>query len=253
MRKNKSSNGIIALIVMLLISLLMLGVLIALVLRPGIEAKKDASVTTEPSQTTAETTEVVPTETEPPFVPEIYPNTVGLYIPAGDGTKDRVKVTEFTSNWTAKKDIDCFEAFASAETRITGTRFADMWKTSWDSHENGQNGKLGYILSFTCSDGTSATHVIRKPSDADSFKEYIEVYLYDDINQVPGVRYTHLSDSEITADTIISSIKLTCGSKIDEVKDITLTAFIYNGEDCFDSDGAYIGQVKASVSIKEGE
>lgn len=240
------------LIIMIVISLVMLGILITLVLKPVIEARNAEQATAETPQTTTETTVPATTETEPPFVPEIYPDTVALYIPAGDGTKDRVKVTEFTGPWTAKKDIDCFEAFASTDTRITGTKFVDMWKSAWDAHENGQNGKIAYILSFNLSDGSSINRMIRKPSDADSFREYIEVYLYDDINQEPGVRYTHLSDSEMTEDTILSSIKLTCGSKIEEVTAISLSAFIYTGEDCFDADGAYIGNVQATIAIKEG-
>ena len=239
------------LIIMILISLIMLGVLLTLVLKPVIDARKAEEATADTIQTTTETTVPPTTETEP-YIPEIYPNTIGLYIPAGDGTKDRVKVTEFTGPWTAKKDIDCFEAFASKDARITGTKFVDMWKAAWDAHENGGGSKIGYILSFTLSDGSTVERMIQKPSDADSFKEYIEVYLYDDINQEPGVRYTHISDSEITENTILSSIKLTCGSKIGEVTGITLTAFIYNGEDCFDADGAYIGEVAATVVIKEG-
>ena len=50
--------------------------------------------------------------------------------------------------------------------------------------------------------------------------------------------------------TIISSIKLTSGSKIKEVGDITLTAFIYTGEDCFDDGGNYIGDVFETIAVR---
>ena len=240
------------LLVMVFISLILLGALIALVVGPNGEEPHADLGADETAESAVDTIATVPTETEPPYVPEIRPNKVGLYIPANDGTKDRVKITEFTSAWTAKKDIDCFEAFASTAERVTGTRFADMWIETWNSHANGQYGKLAYILEFTLSDGSVINQIIRKPSDTDSFRDYIEVYLYDDINQEPGVRYTHLSDSEMTDNTILSSIKLTCGSKIEEVQDIKLTAFIYTGDDCFDASGAYIGDVMATISIKEG-
>lgn len=240
------------LIVLILISMFVLGALLVLVTRPFAEnGTADNSTSAYTTQSAAGTTVPSTTETEP-YVLDISPNTIGLYIPANDGTKDRVMVSEFIGEWTSKKDIDCFEAFASSDSRISGTNFADMWKSAWNAHENGQNGKIGYVLSFTLSDGSTVERMIQKPSDADSFKEYIEVYLYDDINQKPGVRYTHISDSEITANTVLSSIKLTGGSKIDEVTGITLTAFIYTGEDCFNSEGAYIGNVSASVIIKEG-
>lgn len=240
------------LIVLILISLVMLGVLVFLIMRPVIEEREGAnttSVATEASTTAA--TETIPTETEPPYVPEIYPDVVGLYIPANDGTKDRVKVTEFTSNWEAKKDIDCFEVLASSDERVGGTSFAEMWKTVWESHENGQDGKIAYHLTISMADGSTIDRIIRKPTDAEDFQNYLEVYLYDDINQVPGVRYTHLSDSEINSDTILSSIKLTCGKDISQVKEIELFAFIYNSEDCFGTDGAYLGKVIANVIIRE--
>lgn len=210
-----------------------------------------APMETEPPATTAAT----PTEaTVPPttiFVPEIYPDVVGLYIPAEDGTRGRKPVKEFASNRTAKKDIDCFEVFASTESYVTGNSFSSMWQTAWDVFEDTQQSKIGFHIQFDLSDGTVIEQTILKPGDAKGFYEYLEIYLYDDINQTPGVRYTHLEDKEIDDETIISSIKLTSGSKIEQVGDIVLTAFIYNGEDCFDADSNYIGTVSTSVIITE--
>jgi hypothetical protein len=253
--KNNRKNVLLILVCVALLGVLALLLMVAFGDAPDPQptvptTTATPAVTTQPT-TTAPATAPTTVPTTVPLVPEIRPDTVGIYIPAADGTAARKLVTEFLAKRTAKKDIDCFEAFASTDARITGTKFVDMWKAAWDAHENGQNGKIAYILSFNLSDGSSINRMIRKPSDADSFKEYIEVYLYDDINQEPGVRYTHLSDSEITEDTILSSIKLTCGSKIDQVKDIKLSAFIYTGEDCFDADGSYIGNVIASVVIRE--
>lgn len=247
----KNNTGLIVAIV---ICLLILGVLILLLLRPWEPAPAAPVETTEATlETTGEilTTETEPVETEPLYVPEIYPDTVGLYIPA-EGSRDRVKVMEFVGVREAKKDIDCFEAFAASDERLPGAGFAQMWKTAWDAHENTENAKIGYAISFTLSDGTEISQVIRKPGDAASFREYLEIYIYDDINQTPGVYYTHIEDSQITDSTVLSSIKLTCGSRIDQVGDIYLTAFIYNGEDCFDGDGNYIGKVSQTIVIKEG-
>jgi hypothetical protein len=73
--------------------------------------------------------------------------------------------------------------------------------------------------------------------------------MYDDINQPTGAWYSHLEDKDMDEDTIISSIKLTSGSKISEVGTIFLTAFIYNAEDNFDEAGNYIGLVKETIAI----
>ena len=199
---------------------------------------------TEPLETTA------PIVTEPSYIPEIYPDVVGIYIPAEDGTKTRVRISEFTSARKAKKDIDCFEIFASTDESVSGKSFRAMWNAVWESHENRDNAKIGFEIEFTCGD-TVVKKTLLKPSDAEEFFDYLEIYMYDDIHQTPGQWYTHLDDDDMKEETIISSIKLTSGSKIAEVGDIILTAFIYNGEDCFSASGSYIGTVLASVTIKE--
>lgn len=209
-----------------------------------------ASADTEPLVATAP----APIETTAPpavvYIPEVYPDVIGLYIPAEDGTRARKLVTEFSAKRTAKKDIDCFEVFASAEGYVTGSSFSAMWQTAWAVFEDTQQAKIGFHIAFDLSDGETVSQTILKPSDSEGFYDYLEIYLYDDINQTPGVRYTHLEDSEIDEQTIISSIKLTSGSQIEQVGDIILTAFIYNGDDCFDADGNYLGLVSASVIIK---
>lgn len=222
-----------------------------------------AATTEAPLETTAEPTTVpettaatlppettVPIETEPLYIPDIYPDVVGIYIPADNGTKDRVLITEFSSARKAKKDIDCFEIFASTEETVTGKSFRAMWNAVWESHEIREGAKIGFEIAFSYGD-TQVRKTLLKPSDAKEFYDYLEIYMYDDINQTPGQWYSHLEDKDMDEETIISSIKLTAGSKIAQVGDITLTAFIYNGDDCFNSRGEYIGQVLATVVITE--
>lgn len=219
-----------------------------------------AAVTEMPAYTTTPTTEplpvettaemTLPQETEPPYIPEVYPDVIGIYIPADDGTKARVHVTEFSSSRKAKKDIDCFEVFASTDERVEGKSFRAMWNAVWESHENRENAKIGFEIEFLCGD-TVVKKTLLKPSDAEEFYDYLEIYMYDDINQTPGQRYTHLDDKDMKEETVISSIKLTSGSKIAEVGDIILTAFIYNGDDCFNSKGEYIGTVLETVLITQ--
>lgn len=205
--------------------------------------------TTEP--TTAPTTEPTTVPTETVFVPDVSPDVVGIYIPAEDGTKARKLITEFTAKRTAKKDIDCFEIFASQEELLTGRSFSAIWKEAWEQHEGQESAKIGFIIEFSLTGGKNVRAQLLKPSDSADFFEYLEIYMYDDIHQTPGVWYTHLEDGDMDEETIISSIKLTSGSKIAEVGDIILTAFIYDGADNFDANGDYIGEVLQTIVIKE--
>lgn len=209
----------------------------------------ESTAPTAPSTTAPTEVSTVPTEaTTVPVTVEVKPGVVGLYIPAEDGTKARKLVREFTCKRVAKQDIDCFEVLASQEEYVSGSSFSGMWKQAWETAGAEENSKIGFVIELVLTDGQIIKQTILKPSDAKWFYDYLEVYLYDDIHQNGGW-YTHLEDENIKEETVISSIKLTSGSKIDQVGDITLTAFVYQGEDCFDENGAYIADVLYTVAI----
>lgn len=211
-----------------------------------------ASSTTQPpatQQTAGQTVTTAPT-TQPestPAVPVISPDVVGIYIPAGDGTAARRHITEFSAPRTPKVDIDCFEVLASREETVQGTSFKSIWNGAWEAYPDGKDSKIGFHLEFTLTDGRVVSKTLLKPSDSREFYDYLEVYLYDDIHQSGW--YSHLEDQDMTEETVISSIKLTSGSRIGEVGDIFLTAFLYTGEDCFDGEGNYIGGVEQTIKI----
>lgn len=186
------------------------------------------------------------------FVPPvIHPDTVGIYIPAADGTAARQRVRQFVSKWTAKQDIDCFEILAAEEDYIAGTSFRGIWSDAWNAQDPSPTAKIGFSIILIFKDGSAITKQLLKPGDSTEFFEYLEIYMYDDIHQTPGVWYTHLEDKDMKEDTIISSIKLTAGSRIGEIADIALTAFIYDGADCFDDSGKYIGDVWDAIMISQ--
>ena len=230
--------------------------------KPGAPAGESTAATTQAASaattesTTAPTTvptvatTATPTETEP-FIPEIHPDVVGIYIPAADGTAARKHITEFVASRTAKKDIDCFEILASQDDRIAGSSFRSIWNAAWDAHGENANAKIGFRIEFPLKSGEVVSAQILDPSDTKSFFDYLEIYLYDDIHQKPGVWYTHLEDYNMKEETIISSIKLTSGRLIAEVGDIALTAFIYTGPECFDAQGDYIGLVSQTILITQ--
>ena len=97
------------------------------------------------------------------------------------------------------------------------------------------------------------TLTIRSPKDAPKnpeayFYQYIEVYLYDGIN-LKGW-YSHLVESKMKKNTLMTYIKLTAGSKISEVESASLTAFVFKDDSDFDPhSGVYVGPVSYKIAI----
>ena len=77
----------------------------------------------------------------------------------------------------------------------------------------------------------------------------MECYLYDDIHQNGAWEYYHLLPTSMKGSTMITSIKLTAGKKIDQVEDIQLTAFLYRGEEDSNAAGRYAGQNFSTIGI----
>ena len=159
------------------------------------------------------------------------PDKLGLYI-AENG--ERIFVDKFSSKWIVGKDIDCFEVLASDEKSLSG-KFGELWKTAWESFSNTKNVKVGYKLDIhllsdeNSSDKISSDKIIsfdvKSPKDVLPYREYIEVYLYDDIH-VSGW-YSHLEEDDMNGETIMTSVKLTATEKQSEISKIHLTAYFY--------------------------
>lgn len=165
----------------------------------------------------------VPTQsvTAPPTAEPGLPDCLGIYIPK-DG--QRILIDSFSSKWISGNDIDCFEAITSLEKTHNGL-FADIWKLCWNSFPNNTNVKIGYSLEIFLRSGDSAKYDIKSPKDTLQHKDFVEAYLYDDIH-VDGW-YSHLEESDINSDTVITSIKLTATEKQNEIDKIKLTAYLY--------------------------
>lgn len=205
--------------------------------------------TAVPTPTPEPTPEVTP---EPTPTPDdgTHPNVISIYIPKAN-SKNRIRQTEFTGPWKKKQDIDCFEVLASNEETVTGTGFKAMFDKLWEAFPNREGYKIGYELQYALKDGTEIRYTILSPKDIQK-TEYLECWLYDDIHQKAGVRYTHLSEKDMKEDTLITSIKLTCGSKIADVGDeIHLKAFLYwDPATQINFDGFYVGSVSHEIVIR---
>ena len=102
--------------------------------------------------------------------------------------------------------------------------------------------KIGYEVKVTLKTGDELICTVKKPSDTGSIFTYVELYLYDDVHQPDGAWYSHLLDEQVTDETLMTSIKVTTGEKIDEVQSIYLTVFTYESNSDFDKGtGRYIG------------
>ena len=211
-----------------------------------------AAVTPSPAPTAS----AVPSPSPSP-IPESekkdIPDVIGFYIKDKAAGVRRL-TREYRSDWVSGEDIRCFEVFAAQKETVSGGQFGEVWRPYWNAYRDAAECKIGYSLSFTLKDGTAITKIILKPEDTEEYRSYIETYLYDDACQQPGVWYSHLEPSDVTEETVCTSIKLTAGAEIGQVEKIRLTAFLYVGATDFDSEtGVYIGKKSCEVSVERQE
>lgn len=155
---------------------------------------------------------------------------------------------EYVTSFTKGVDLGSFEVIFTDQKVIDGNKFKDTWYTYYNQYENIDNYKIGYNIKFTSKDGTVYEGNFLEP-DIFKFEDYFYVYLYDDINQKDGAFYSHLE--EITDDNIITSIKIYGVGKIEELENIELTAFTYDGEEDFDKEENYRGNSIYKINIKK--
>ena len=176
------------------------------------------------------------------------PIEVGFYRYYGS-SRERELLISYETSFENLVDIGSFEVFFTRDSFISGGQFQEVWKDYYNRYEGIDNYKIGFHISFGVSNGEVYSRNILSVSDIKDFVYYVQVYLYDDVNQEVGTFYSHLE--AIEEDTIISSIKVTGGTAVSEViTPITLTVFTYNGEDDFDSETSqYRGNSSYTILI----
>lgn len=182
----------------------------------------DTAVTTTVSTTVADTT--VEDTTEPLVT---LPCLVGLYDDLeNNGTYTRLY--DWNEPWVKGRDIAVFDVIPSFESVLSGDDYKTLWNAEAKKLSSDSLPKPYFLLEYTLSDGTERSVDIYswKEADAVTKEGYIEIYLYDDIHQEDGVWYYHLTENTTDENSVISSIKITAGDSISEVKHIRLTAFI---------------------------
>ncbi len=175
---------------------------------------------------------------------------IGFYAPNRTaGTRELQ--TGYVGDFARGKDMAEYSVFYTDEPSISYDYFKTVWESYRDKYVNAEQYKIGYEILFSVS-GESVKKNIFKPSDTESYSNYIKTYLFDDVHQTQGQWYGPLSDSDMNGDTILTAIKLAGGADVDKIDDeIIITAFIYLDEKDFDSvSGEYTGTCKKSISYR---
>lgn len=152
---------------------------------------------------------------------------IGLYIKSG--SDKRVLQNQMQAEYAVGKDITVLSAFLTNNPEISGSKFAEVWLSYQNKLPETATYKIGYLLSYGLVSGNHIEQMIKEPSDTEQNREYLETYIYDDVHQSGW--YSHLLSSDITEKTVVTSIKLTGGPNVADVKDIAVEAFLYNPEE----------------------
>lgn len=254
-RRNLLAIGAMALIAVILT------VAVILILRPHGDAPAPAATPTNTPAPTAQATavatatataeptpEVTSTPTPAPtFEPGEIPNVLSFYRPKGKSYSPRVRLgDEYAAKWKKGEDIGSFEVIASKQDELPGDFFGDIFGSVWKSFPKSDQCKIGYTLRYTLKDGGEVKYTMLSPKHI-QHTEYIECWLYDDYHRKPHESYSHLKS--VKKDTLMTSIKLTCGSKIADVDEIWLTAFVCTSLDDFDDERNYTGDISCTLHI----
>ena len=175
------------------------------------------------------------------------PVKISIYLDK-DGSLNKVS-GKYEATWIGKKDIVVFTALPTDEETPDYDYMQKIWP-KYDAMYNGINYKIGWNVNFNLKSGETINATIFKPSDVEYFYDYLEVYLYDDVNVQIGEWHSHLLDNEVKDNTIMDAIKLTAGSKFTEILEpISITVFSYDDKDDFDENGNYIGNSFYKVEV----
>lgn len=168
---------------------------------------------------------------------------VGLYTKTSYGRK---LITDFSGSWGNDVDIKYFSTIFTDETEIYDrSDYKVLFKKYRDSYE--EKVKIGYMISYEA-EGKQINHILKDTSNFFEYYKYMQVYLYDDINN--SGFYSHLTT--MNENTIITTIKLTTTNLSYVTSPIVLTVFTYDTDDDFDPDtGIYRGNSSYSVTIKK--
>lgn len=162
---------------------------------------------------------------------------------------------EFRTEWIKGKDIGVFYVYPVEQETVEQLPYMDLFRKYWYVFPAADDYKIGYTVVIELLNGETIDMIIRLPKDSPKdpqayFYQFIEIYVYDNLNRIPGPTFYHLEESSTYEETIMTSIKLTAGTRSDEVKEIRLTAFVFDCDIDFDpASGKYIGKTSCGIVL----
>lgn len=197
----------------------------------------------------ASSNNVVTDKVEQPEYIDKNPVKISMYIDNAFGGLDIAR-DEFHDTWRPKRDIVILSSLYSQEEVIAEDYFQNMWKNAALKYDNYEQYKTGWYINFKLKDSTIIDQMIKSPTDVEYFYDYLELYLYDSANQPIGTWYSHLTAEDMKDNTILTTLKLTAGSKFDQIESpITISVYTYDDLEDFDNAGKYRGNSLSTIKV----
>ena len=159
---------------------------------------------------------------------------------------------DYSAPVNIKKDITTFQVFFSNDEQVqfSNMKFGEYYYNTFNELNSEKKYKVGFNLSYDLVDGTHISQNIFNPSTTQTNYDYIEVYLYDSYKHRNDSFYSHIEEYEYNDETQITSIKLTAGSKFNDIASrIYLTVFTYDEDDFNPETNEYRGNSKYTIMI----
>lgn len=175
------------------------------------------------------------------------PIKLGMYLYTNSSTNRKI-TPEYSTNWILNIDLLSLEVYYTTDNEIPGTNQKQLWNNYYNNYQNIDNYRIGYKIEFIA-EGKEISKTILSPQDTEEIYDYMQIYLYDDINQTSNW-YDHVDKNKYTETTLLTSIKLTGSTKTNKItSNITLTVFTYDYDD-FDENNEYRGISQYTTIIK---
>ena len=187
-------------------------------------------------------------DSKPTYI-DTNPVKIGIYIQ--NGNIKSLVTDEYYCNWSPEAIMGLFYVIPTTEPNISTTSFSELWKNYINEYPNPDKYRIGYNIKFTLSTGEVIDRTILNPDNAYYMFPKVMVFLYDDVNLVPGKRYYHITNDEMSNTTICSSIKLVGDIETKNIiSPIELTAFCFDSTDDFDENtNKYRGNSSYTITI----
>lgn len=140
-----------------------------------------------------------------------------------------------------------FSFYYTNKENLENNRQKENWYKFFSEYNDIDDYKIGFNFSFYVGE-TKINQTILRP-ETFAFTPYFYIYIYDDINQPDNTFYSHLEETDVSENTIFSSIKIFLVEPLNITSPIKFTVFTYDDMDDFDENNNYRGNSKYEINI----